>query len=791
MASTYLNILGGFGVGYHFAQNESYQREVLQGKNQIFGSLMNIEHILSVGSVASVFFNQYSLPVRLLIKIGNVAAPILGSAYFIAALLEDSKIYSLVARVINKKILPERYQIIDKFSPRVSRAMSYSLEHSGKIMQLFMRLAGVFMILRGQRAYGISFLVSLETKNINYLRIVPRKIKIFLEKHILPIISNIGILLTGGLLSRVISFCDLISTTHRGNLFVTHTADRFLMWLQKRVIGYSTDLPLDYLEGPLNVQPISFQDIQRILSRPQIRVDEQGLQSGSYLKINPPHCTKSVLGVELPEAGSLERLVSLFDRVNWERQYRVVLLKLSDDERFIDFLKGQFPDRRVFNAFESFLEGEVTPELVQRFLPTVLRRLRIFQQLVAKLEENGINVDQFMNQADRLLQNPVVFNIAPAILNPALRFILSDGAAQTIERFLSEQPQLINVVDQVIPGLNPRERLGPNGIDLEMINRGIQVALLFLRNASSKLPFETVDGLVLELAQRKGIAKERYLANLLRENLQHLIDGLEGEGGEEIIIGDQEELEICLGHGKKITAFLEMIYERDRILFEDIFLKVLVEGGKYCSRGVKRALKEIVEETLIPYHSEERGSDPRRDDPNETLFRNIFMDLRKLRFKQVGVDRELIYARQQGEDELQYAMKIAFANALQKNFLSDVHIYDFIKGVISLGVEPLTEYQRNEIGVKKVFVRRLLGLMNDSSTFYPIYQNRIEKFFKENEKYLGKIYLYVHQQINSDAILTDEQKEVLIDALGDLDTLRRNVIELFLYYLGVLKLEEA
>ncbi len=90
-------------------------------------------------------------------------------------------------------------------------------------------------------------------------------------------------------------------------------------------------------------------------------------------------------------------------------------------------------------------------------------------------------------------------------------------------------------------------------------------------------------------ADEKGVSKERFVVDWTREQMVVLIDLLKGNTRVEGLQQDLDEAiqaaAILLPHITSLTI------DVDR---EDALLKLAIEGGAYCGRGIKRSANEIM-----------------------------------------------------------------------------------------------------------------------------------------------------------------------------------------------------
>ena len=263
------------------------------------------------------------------------------------------------------------------------------------------------------------------------------------------------------------------------------------------------------------------------------------------------------------------------------------------------------------------------------------------------------------------------------------------------------------------------------------------------------------DFYVNTLATKKGISKEVYLASWAKKQMEILVDNLTGSSR---VTGRQQDLDDALQSLSIILAQLEKIQLSDRVQFEDILIKLAVEGGGYCSRGIKRAAEDIVFAMPQLGHTKKDAE----------------IDAKKLyELKLEGVLQRKRHAIMQGKYQ-------EGSEQIPQAISQDVHAFDMFRELLSLGFYPLSELERKAIPFP-VFINRHIRkeLM---SGMYSEYESSLDECIKETGEL--DFSTYIRDVINSNESLSEQQRMDLEEMMGDRN---KDFHLLALVMLGVLR----
>ncbi len=288
----------------------------------------------------------------------------------------------------------------------------------------------------------------------------------------------------------------------------------------------------------------------------------------------------------------------------------------------------------------------------------------------------------------------------------------------------------------------------------------------FIDFLKQKFPFQEVKSYIDEfetyiekLALEMDLSKEEFLAEFLRGQMKGFVSVLCQEKAAK---GSLQDTEDCIDSCCKILPYLlskSEDFEKGKVEIEDILLKLAIEGGDYCARGLKRASAEIVSGLVFE-------GIPGLDDPQKQYTLKIRQYLQQSRQKimhaiyqkmieiMVRLAKEgngvFVSTHRQTTDE--HAVAIA----------QDVHTSDLYRQYLSLGFVPMTENERAQFGLVDFGTWSMYHPVRKQ--MYAAYYENLNMSIKEN----GEIYFieYFRKKISDLEHLTLDQQEFLIEKLA-------------------------
>lgn len=284
----------------------------------------------------------------------------------------------------------------------------------------------------------------------------------------------------------------------------------------------------------------------------------------------------------------------------------------------------------------------------------------------------------------------------------------------------------------------------------------------FLKLIKKKFPsanndeiYNNFEKYIEELATAEKKSKELWLADLLKKNMEQLVKVLNGEARAK---GSQMDTEDAIYNCSKILYYLLTLDSTESIEKEDILLKLAIEGGDYCARGVKRASTEIVSGIVRQGHYKEENFDPMKD-----YEWKIGQELEQLRLKILEtvyqkVIETIVRVPKEGTN-IQISLNTETTDPHAVAIAQDVHIMDLYRNYLTLGFYPMNENERNSLGINELFVWSTYAPIRQE--MYGIYHARLNECFAE----VGEIHFanYLRQTINSNLSLSKEHREILLD----------------------------
>ncbi|SCA63296.1 hypothetical protein SCG7086_AO_00030 [Chlamydiales bacterium SCGC AG-110-P3] len=250
-----------------------------------------------------------------------------------------------------------------------------------------------------------------------------------------------------------------------------------------------------------------------------------------------------------------------------------------------------------------------------------------------------------------------------------------------------------------------------------------------------------------------------FFANELRGQLDQLVKYLNGESR---ATGTQQDLDDAIQNCSKLLPYLEGL--KDTIEKEDFLLKLSVEGGDYCSRGIKRTSDELLSQVMM--HS-----------IDETLAPH---DLFKVKVKQALLSKRNSLM-QFGLSEIIKKLPVAIPD----NVKHDVHTMDLYRTQLGIGFIPLTPSERKAVGFSDIVGWRCYNSVRKG--LMKLYKKEMDSTVQA----LGEVHIsqFVRDAIGRNTTLTPEQKEKLLDDFTTEGWSNHVVHKLMFVTLGILKKE--
>lgn len=314
-----------FSAGYGFAAATSLEAEVKKGKNYPLASMYQVIQVYNLSTVTYVCIDQLpSSSLKTAASICNHAAPWLSLVIcpYAASVKRDDK--SSETR-----------------SQFTIRTFHFIANHASHLATVGMVAATAAQYVLAGPYYAGAVAAPVLYQVVENLNMVPRSISRFVETT-MPFIASATFALGGPLLNRAISILNLVGFIPAVGCRVQHVFDRTNQYLIPSSI--KDNIPswtLAEAESTLILpKNLTFSNMRTILA------------ADSYqFELNPKHFTKST-GIRLraKKKYPIPILMEMFKNMSIFKEWNAnvekwLIRRLSEDERFIDFLKDQFPDK--------------------------------------------------------------------------------------------------------------------------------------------------------------------------------------------------------------------------------------------------------------------------------------------------------------------------------------------------------------------------------------------------------------------------------------------------------------
>lgn len=373
-----VDVLTGWSTGCIFMRSLAYEEEVKQGGDYYYGAVANFDQALSLAFVGNTLLNSYpKSPWNKFNRRILIATTVLSLPVFLAAAMVYHEDYEGFKDKWNHRLgrvlrLPE---VCPTWADKVSIFLA---EKSSFIMHNAMVISSLWMILKGGTAYSAGVILALATC---------RRVHFFAEEFMPAFARVVTLATTTGktrLLYLGLTLLDLSSCANRQ---VHYAVDRICHKIFKWTGPTLAELDTPYYPR----KDLPYEEICRVL------------ENHSQCELNPPHFGYCVVSnVKLPEDNSFADFATLFKNVDWCAHYSQITMKLKGDNRFLLFLKKQFPavKKKTFqkdvHTYISQLALQMTPqEFIRDYLCNEMGRLtRLFLKL-----EDGVGSKHHLEEA--------------------------------------------------------------------------------------------------------------------------------------------------------------------------------------------------------------------------------------------------------------------------------------------------------------------------------------------------------------------------------------------------------
>lgn len=316
----------GWSIGAEIAFIASQEQSFNQGKHSLMASMCQALQVQNLSYVVNELSD--SMPTSIFqasVKVGTAYASRLG---FFAC-----PAFAFVKQGHFK----------EKTNPHAVSAFNYLANQGGNIAHYAILVSTCALNFFGNPYFAGAMLVPIAYQALDSKNLVPQKMSLFLENY-LPTISSMITLISGsGPFGKAISLNQLLTNSPNANKSLQTKIDRISKDILK-LEGAS----LEEIEAPLiHKKELSFEKLNAILE----------CNDSSKFTINPSHCSKWAWNIDdMPKNSDFAQFLNLFEIVDWASKYSLLKNAFKDDDRFLEFLKTEFPGKEDYlENFEDYV----------------------------------------------------------------------------------------------------------------------------------------------------------------------------------------------------------------------------------------------------------------------------------------------------------------------------------------------------------------------------------------------------------------------------------------------------
>lgn len=269
---------------------------------------------------------------------------------------------------------------------------------------------------------------------------------------------------------------------------------------------------------------------------------------------------------------------------------------------------------------------------------------------------------------------------------------------------------------------------------------------------------ENFEEYITQLANKKNVSKEKFLAGRLHEQMGCFIDILNGKVR---VKGSQQDLQDTILNAAKILGYLnglDLKIKSQQIELEDILIKLAVEGGEYCGRGLKRASGEILN-GIIAATCKGHAFNPYE-------FRLLFsLQQSRERIAQGMYQKyiEIVVRAIKEGVQTHVSLRSSTTDKTSVKAAQDVHTAELFFHLFAFGFIPMTENERNRISMQDIIMwgspfQIYRPFRNE---MYKNYYRELDATVRENGE--QSFSAYIRDVIVRNPLLSEEKKEAVME----------------------------
>jgi len=300
------------------------------------------------------------------------------------------------------------------------------------------------------------------------------------------------------------------------------------------------------------------------------------------------------------------------------------------------------------------------------------------------------------------------------------------------------------------------------------------------------------------LAKSEGLTPPQFLSLQVKKQMRNFVSILNGKKHAN---GSKKNLEEAISYCGQILTYvgnLDSNKRHQQIELEDILMKLAIEGGKYCVRGIKRASREVLD-GIFQQDLQKKGDDSNPTHAYEIKLLAVFqqMRLKILENFYLKFIEQVVNVVNDGDKAKRIFIDTETTDEEVTAIAQDIHTLDLYRRPIVLGFYPLTNFERNSFTLPE--------LLMWGSPFYPFrdMRNHMYQIYKQNldegVQEMGEFHFfnYFKHIIHENSSLSDIEKLLIlskyIDRNGDRWTMQEtthNFHRLIFVMLGILAIQK-
>ncbi len=502
-----MQFINGFALGYEFMHIQHGIDEFKQGEHGLFlASMIQASQVTTLANIIFLAAEKYPPWIKIPLHILCNVVPVCHIALPVSHLIHEGY-YEAMALQWNQRLARWKFVTVPRrLSPSTLNMTTFVSKNLNKGIRITAFFAAISILGSRNYLYGLGIITACISEIAIRHFFMFRRVRIYSDMY-LPLLAKMTFIVQGVFISRLINFYKVITHYRPLNFYVQNQVSCFARYLFGWEKGIAlSDIDADWVKN----REFTAAQILEIL----------GGRDEEY-EINPAHCSKPILGDHLPCDRDFQKLLVLFDRIDWTKKTSLLLPKLKDDTRFRAFMRTQLEKKGVpvQNDFQRDLQNLTNGLSTERFLAHWTRRQMADLVAILKREKPVEGDERVLEEAiskcSRLIPHLITCKDKTHVEDALLQLSIEGGnyCAIEIRRTMGKL-------------LDEFETIGLSGDPLKVYEFKILRTLELWRLA----PIEAVYGAMSEwYRQQTGGFAQQFSSSML-SNL-HIFESYKGWGG--------------------------------------------------------------------------------------------------------------------------------------------------------------------------------------------------------------------------------------------------------------------